>query len=79
MSRGLLLDDALDVYDVFETVDGGDLSLATLAGATGNENFIVLSDWDGANLGFVRGKQICATRYHSRCTFRGAPCSMERS
>jgi hypothetical protein len=52
LSRGLLLDDALDVYDVFETVDGGDLSLTALVDTTSNQDFVILSDWDGANLGF---------------------------
>ncbi|KAB8294029.1 hypothetical protein EYC80_009488 [Monilinia laxa] len=53
LSRGLLLDDTLDVDDVFETVDGGDLSLGTLVGATNDGNLIILSDWDGANLKFL--------------------------
>lgn len=50
LSRGLLLDDTLDVDDVFETVDGGDLSLRSLVGTTNDHNLIILSDWDGADL-----------------------------
>lgn len=50
LSRGLLLDNTLDVDNVFETVDGGDLSLTALVRSTDNGNLVVLSDWDGADL-----------------------------
>lgn len=50
LTRGLLLDETLDVDDVFETVDRGDLSFAVLVGASNNGNFVILSDWDGADL-----------------------------
>jgi phage protein U len=33
-----------------ETVDGGDLSLASLVGAAHNGDLVVLADGDGANL-----------------------------
>lgn len=36
--------------DIFETVDGGDLSVPSLVGATDNGNLIVLSDGDRADL-----------------------------
>ena len=50
MTGGLLADDTLDVYDVLETVDGGDLALTALVGSANNGNFVILSDWDGADL-----------------------------
>ena len=49
-SGRLLLDDTLDVDDVLETVDGGDLAFAALVGASNDEDLIVLSDGDGADL-----------------------------
>lgn len=51
MAGRLLLDDTLDVHDVLESVDGGDLALATLVGASNDGDFVILSDWDGADLG----------------------------
>lgn len=36
--------------DILEAVDGGDLSLTSLAGSADNENLIILSDWDRADL-----------------------------
>ena len=50
LSVGLLAGDTLDVDEVLETVDGGDLALTALVGATGDENLVVLADWDGADL-----------------------------
>lgn len=50
LSRGLFLYDTLNVDDVFETVDGSDLSLGSLVGAANDLDLIVLSDWDGANV-----------------------------
>lgn len=50
LSGGLLLDDSLDVDYVLETVDGSDLAFATLVGASNDENLIVLSNWDGADV-----------------------------
>jgi len=38
------------VDDIFEAVDGDDLALTALVGATGDENLVVLADWDGADL-----------------------------
>src|SRR5690554_3416016 len=46
----LLAGDTLDVNDVFETVDGGDLALTTLKRTAGDENLILLADGDGADL-----------------------------
>jgi hypothetical protein len=42
------------VDNVLETVDRGDLAFAALVGASDDENFVVFSDWDGANLEIVR-------------------------
>lgn len=50
LARGFVLGDSLDVDDVFETVDGGDLAFATFVGASNNENFVVLSDGDRSDL-----------------------------
>jgi hypothetical protein len=53
------------VYDVLETVDGSDLALATLVGATNDGDLVVLSDWDRADLGimleFPRRWMFCIT------------------
>ena len=46
----LFLDDTLDVDDVFKTVDGCDLALATLIGASYDSDFVVLSDGDRPDL-----------------------------
>jgi len=50
LTVGLLAGDTLDVDDIFQTVDGSDLALTTFVGATGDENLVVLADWDGADL-----------------------------
>lgn len=50
MAVGLLAGDALDVHDVLETVDGGDLALTTLVAATDDGDLVVLADRDGADL-----------------------------
>lgn len=50
MTRRLLLDNTLNVDDVFEAVDGRDLPLPSLVGAADNGNLVVLSDWDRTDL-----------------------------
>lgn len=57
LARGLVLGDPLDVDDIFETVDGGDLAFAALVGASDYSDFIVLSDGDRSDLKlyYVRG------------------------
>lgn len=50
LTGGLFADHTLDVDDVLETVDGGDLALTALVGSANNGNFVILSDWDGADL-----------------------------
>lgn len=50
LARGLVAGDALDVDDVFETVDGGDLALGALVGAADDGDLVVLADGDGADL-----------------------------
>lgn len=42
----LLSGDALDVDDVFQTVDGNDLALTALERATGNDDLVVLANRD---------------------------------
>ncbi len=56
LAGGLLADDTLNVNDVLETVDGGDLSLTALVGATDNGDLIILADWDGADLALLLGR-----------------------
>ena len=56
LAGGLLADDTLDVNDVLETADGGDLSLTALVGATDNGDLIILADWDGADLVSLLGR-----------------------
>jgi hypothetical protein len=46
----LLLDNTLDVDDIFETVDGGNFPFPTLVGASDNGNLVVLSDRDRTDL-----------------------------
>jgi hypothetical protein len=47
---GLVTGDALNVDDIFETVDRGDLALLVLVGTTDDRNLIILADGDRANL-----------------------------
>ena len=54
LSRGLLADDTLDVNNVLETVDRGDLALTTLVGATDDGDLVILADRDRADLDSVR-------------------------
>jgi len=46
----LLLDDSLDVDDILEAVDGGDLSFPSLVGTPDNSDLVVFSDRDGADV-----------------------------
>lgn len=50
LAGGLVAGDALNVDDVFETVDSGDLALAALVGTTDNGDLVFLADGDGADL-----------------------------
>ena len=50
LTVNLLAGDALDVHDVFETVDRCDLALTTLQSATSDNNLVVLANGDGADL-----------------------------
>lgn len=64
LAGGLVAGDALDVDDVFETVDGGDLALHVLVGATDNLDFVILADRNAADLQDVL---VCmfVWRFHS--------------
>lgn len=54
LAGSLVAGDTLDVDDVLETVDGGDLALAALVGATDDGDLVILADGDAADLlGFV--------------------------
>lgn len=50
LAGGLIAGDALNVDDVFEAVDRGDLALTALVGATDNGDLVVLADGDAADL-----------------------------
>jgi hypothetical protein len=50
LAGGLVAGDTLDVDHVLETVDGGDLALTALVGATDNGDLVVLADGDAADL-----------------------------
>jgi hypothetical protein len=66
LARGLLLDETLDVDDVLETVDGGNLALTALVNSTGEDNLVILSDGEGADLG---GKLESDSRSKPRHTY----------
>lgn len=50
LTGGLVAGDTLNVDDVLETVDGGDLALTALVATTDNGNLVVLADGDAADL-----------------------------
>ena len=50
LAGGLVAGDTLNVDDVLETVDGGDLALAALVAAADDGDFVVFADGDGADL-----------------------------
>lgn len=50
LAVGLLAGDALDVHNVLQAVDGSDLALTALVGATDDGDLVVLADRDGADL-----------------------------
>ena len=50
LAGGLVAGDALDVDNVLEAVDGGDLALAALVGTTDDGDLVVLADGDAADL-----------------------------
>jgi hypothetical protein len=71
LARDLLAGDTLDVDDVLETVDGGDLALAALVGSADDGDLVVLSHGDAADLlgsNCVRG--ICSVQRQERMAER---------
>jgi hypothetical protein len=50
LAVALVADNALNVDNPLETVDGGDLALTALVGATDDGDLVVLADGDGADL-----------------------------
>lgn len=50
LAVALVADNTLNVDNPLETVDGGDLALTTLVGATDDGDLVVLADGDGADL-----------------------------
>lgn len=50
LAVGLLTDNTLNVHNVLETVDGGDLAFPALGGTSGNENFVLAADGERADL-----------------------------
>lgn len=80
LARGLVAVDTLNVDDVLETVDRGDLALTSLVGAADDGDFVVLADRDRANLSIVRGEsRALKIRQCSRCTSHAAPWRAGRS
>ena len=81
LAGGLLADDTLDVDDILEAVDGGDLSLTALVGAMNNGDLIILADWDGADLVSLLGRCLWwqSLRGCLHCTSHGAPWREGRS
>jgi hypothetical protein len=60
LAVALLAADALDVDNVFETVDGSDFALATLVGSTLNDDLVIFADRDGFDLSMKSiGARIC--------------------
>lgn len=50
LAVGLLAGDTLDLDEILEAVDGGDLALTALVGAADDGDFVVLADGDGSDL-----------------------------
>jgi len=50
LAVAFLAGEALDMDNVFETVDGDDFAFAAFAGAAGYQDFVVFADGDGADL-----------------------------
>lgn len=50
LAGGLVAGNTLDVDDVFETVDRGDLALTALVGAADDGDLVLLADGDAADL-----------------------------
>lgn len=78
LAGGLVAGDTLNVDDVFETVDRGDLALLVLVEATNNLNLVVLADGDAPDLPRLSvGLSESASQMriiNVRCTSHGAPC-----
>jgi hypothetical protein len=79
LAGSLLADDALDVDDVFETVDGGDLALLALLGAANDGDLVLLADGDAADLwrklSALGSRGMCpAGDWFVHCTSLAAPC-----
>lgn len=65
LAVGLLADDTLNVDDVFETVDAGDLALTALVGATDDGDLVVLADGQSADLAHTCQIQISKSQFCS--------------
>lgn len=50
LAIGLLTADSLDVDDIFEAVDGCDLSFTALVGSPHNGDFIIFANWYRSDL-----------------------------
>lgn len=71
---GLLAVDALNVDNPLAAIDLDDLALATLVGATNDQNFVILADRDGANLEETvrkRGEKSCVRTRLARSWLKG--------
>jgi len=68
LAVNLFAGDTLDVDNVFETVNGCDLSLTALQGAPSNDDFVVLTDGDGADLyAASRNDSLGTVKLHNYC------------
>lgn len=83
LTTGFLADDTLNVNDVFETVYRGDFALLALVGTTDNGDFVILSDWNRADLGSMSELQMngvdeVLTLYFSRSSLLKGALMMVR-
>ena len=61
LAVGLVAGDTLDVDDILEAIDRGDLALAALEGAADDLDFVVLPDRDTSNL-FSQHKSVTGSQ-----------------
>lgn len=59
LAGDLVASDALDVDDIFETIDGGDLALLALVAATDDHDLVILADGDAADLETKKCEHVC--------------------
>jgi len=65
LAVGLLADNSLDVYHIFQSVDTGDLALTAFVRSSNDGDFIIFADGDGADV--VLLAQLFAQRSAHDC------------